>query len=175
MAMQKREMVLLGVMLALLAGAGAWCYGWMSEQRQAARAAATDLAQCRMHADAITNMGGKKKGSSDEATGEMELGKRVEAALAAARINPNSLDGVFSQPARAVGNSPYLLQPTTLPLRSVSLGQVAAFLYHLTDGTSLSVRDLRLTVPRGEASRSVWDAEATVTCLVSAPPKKTSR
>jgi hypothetical protein len=176
MAIQKREaMMLVGVTIALLAGAAAWCCGWMAQQRRAAQVAAADLAECRSHAGAIKSMRERVKVTSGGEAGDMELGKRIEAALAAAQIDANSLDGIFRQAARAAGDSPYLIQPTTLPLKSVSLGQLAALLYHLTDASGLVVRDIRLQVPRGEAAQTAWDAEVTMTCLLSAPPTRTRR
>jgi len=50
-----------------------------------------------------------------------------------------------------------------------TLGQLAAFLFHLTDGSGLSVRDLRLSIPRAADASSLWDAEATLTYLIYAP------
>jgi len=172
---RNREIVLVALMLVLLGGAAAWCYGWMGEQRRSSQAAATDLAECRSHAIAIRSLRSSGGGGLPQAGGQIELGKRVEAALAAAGIDSNCLSGVFSQQARPVDNSPYLVQPTTLLLRGVSLGELATLLYHLTDGSGLSVRDLRISIPRGDAAQIAWDAEATVTCLVSAPPTRSRR
>ncbi len=172
---RNRESVLIALMLVLLGGAAAWCYGWMCEQRRRAQAAAADLAECRSNAEAIRSLRGAGGGESPQAGGQVELGKRVEAALSTAGIDANCLSGVFSLQARAVDNSPYLIQPTTLLLRGVSLGQLAILLYHLTDGSGLSVRDLRISIPRGDAAQTAWDAEATVTCLVSAPPARARR
>jgi hypothetical protein len=176
MALQKRESVMLAAGAAVLLVAAAWwCHGWMTEKRRAAKVAAADLAECRSDAIAILSARGRVKTAPGGDAGETDLGRRVDLALAAAQINSDSLDGVIDQPPRPAGDSAYLIQPTRLRLSGVSLGQLSAFLYHLTDGSGLSVRDIRLQVPRGETARTAWDAEATVTCMVSAPPTRTRR
>jgi len=175
MTPQRREMALVAMLVATLTVAAGWCFGWMGEQRSAAEAAAADLAECRTHADFFKARRNKSTVSSAEDMGSLELGKRVETSMLAARIAPQSLDGIFTQPVRPAGDSAYMIQPATLPLKGVSLGQLADFLYDLTEDSGLAVREIRLQVPRGDVARTVWDAEATVTSLVYAPPTKTRR
>jgi hypothetical protein len=145
----------------------------MLGQRSRARTAADDLARCKALADAIRTLRDKPAVASAEAMGIQELGQRIEAACRRAGFQGPVLEGVYPQSARRVGDSPYLVKPTALALRGVTLPQVVAFLEHLTSGTGLSVRDVRLQTPHGDADHTVWDAEATVTYLMYAPVKKT--
>ena len=168
-----RQLVLTGMMVVLLAGAAAWGVRWTVEQRGRARTAAGDLDRCRELADAIRALRDKPAVASAEAMGIQELGRRIEAACRQAGFQSAALEGVFPQSARRAGESPYLVKPTALALRGVTLPQVVTFLYHLTNGSGLSVRDVRLQTPRGDAPQSVWDAEATVTYLMYAPVKET--
>jgi hypothetical protein len=170
-----RQIVLAGVMLVLLAAAAAWSVQWMVEQRGRARAASENLARCKQLADAIRALRNRPAVASAEAMGIQELGQRIEAACKQAKFEGAALEGVFPQSARRVGDSPYLVKPTALALRGVTLTQLVTFLHHLTDGSGLSVRDVRLRTPHGEAAHTVWDAEATVTYLMYAPVRKTGR
>jgi hypothetical protein len=104
--------------------------------------------------------------------GSQELGQRTEAALQKAQVAATALEGVYPQTVRPVGDSPYLQKPTVLALKGVTLRQLTSFLVALTDGSGLTVKDLRLRIPHGDAARDLWDAEVTLTCLIYEPPAK---
>ncbi|MFO8014764.1 MAG: hypothetical protein R6X20_15830 [Phycisphaerae bacterium] len=167
-----RQLVLAGVMVVLLAGGAAKGLHYMMTQRGRARQAADALASCRDLARDIRALRDKPAVASAEAMGIQELGRRIETACRQAGFEGAALEGVFPQSARRVGESPYLLKPTALALRGVTLPQLVTFLHHLTNGSGLDVRDIRLQTPHGDAPPSVWDAEATVTYLMYAPVKK---
>lgn len=168
----KRQVMLVGVMLAMLTVATAWSVQVMLADRAAANGAAADLAECRQLATSIEALRHKPRIAAAEDIGAVMLGQRITTASQQAQLPQQALDGIFPQSARRMGNSPYAQKPTTLVLRDVTLAQLVKFLYHLTEGESgLTVRDLRLRAPRGEtAGAEQWDAEATITCLIYQPP-----
>jgi hypothetical protein len=169
----KRQAVLFGLLAAALAACAAWNVHWMLGERRAARRAAEDLAACRDLARAIESLRAKPRVASTEGLDVQELGERIEAASRRAGLEASALVGRFPQAPRRIGDSPYLAKPTTLALRGVTLARLATFLFHLADGSGLTVRDLRLReAAGGDAPRDVWDAEATVTSLVYAPAGK---
>lgn len=170
-----RQLVLASVMVVLLAAAATWGTHWMMGQRNRARAASDDLTRCRDLARDIRVLRDKPAVASAEAMGIKELGRRIEAACSQAGFEGAALEGVFPQSARRLGDSPYLVKPTALALRGVTLPQLVTFLHHLTGGSGLSVRDVRLQTPHGDAPPTAWDAEATVTYLMYAPAKNTGR
>lgn len=170
MAPRKRQFILVSVMLAMLVIAAAWSIHWMLGQREVATLAADDLAACQSLAREIRQLRQKPSIAAASEIGGQELGARIEEASRLAQLSPTVLEGVFPQASRRLGDSPYLHKPTALALRGVSTMQLVTFLYHLTDHGGLSVHDLRLRTPRGDSTGKLWDAEATVTCLVYSPP-----
>ncbi len=172
MSQQKRQAVLVGIMLVLLAAAAVWSYGWMRDQRQGARLAREELIECRRLVREIEALKAKPAMASAEAMGIQKLGRRIESASRQANFEGAPLEGVFPQSARRVADSPYLRKPTALALRGVTFRQFVTFVYHLTDQSGLSVRDLRLRTPHGDGPRHLWDAEATVTYLIYEPPSQ---
>jgi hypothetical protein len=168
---RKRQAILVGVMMAMLAIAAVWSLGRMFEQRRSARRAATDLA-------AVTAMAQRMKGLRDQPAvasaqdmGVRELGTRIDEASGKAGLPRNALRSVDPRSARPVGDTPYLQKPTTLELQGVSLTQLASFLYHLTSEPGLVVRDLRIRSPRRDDVGSQWNAEATLTYLIYSPQR----
>jgi len=172
MTTDKRHAMLAAALLLLLAGAATWSTAWAFDRRDAARQAAEDVATCRRHAHQIETLRRKPAVASAEAMGTLELGRHIDDASRRADLDTSSLDGVFPQSPRRIGSSSYLETPTTLVLRRVTLRQATLFLYYLTDGSGMTVHDLRLRMPRNKADRDAWDAEATLTGLVYAPPPK---
>lgn len=175
MTAETRRAILIGVMLAMLVIAAAWNVLWMLEQRETARRAAQDLADCKALAGRIKALRDAPAVASVEVMGVQELGQRIEAASRRAGLAQDALEGVLPQSPRRVGNTPYVRKPTVLTLRGVTLHQVAMFLHHLTADSELSVRDLRLRIPHGDAPRDVWDAETTLTYLMYVPTATAAR
>lgn len=172
----KQQATLVCMVLAMLALTATWSVRAMMTRRAAALIAADDLGECGRLAASIESLRDKPKIASAQDMGIELLGQRIAAASQQAKLDPQSLEGVYPQGPRRLGNTPYVQKPTTLTLRNVKLPQLAAFLYHLTEGESgLNVRDLRLRVPRGDSPSDVWDAEATITCLIYQPPADTHR
>jgi hypothetical protein len=159
-------------MFVLLAGAAGWSANWMAAQRAVARSAARDLAECKRLAEQIRELRRKPNVASSEALGDQELGKRIAEASRQARFDSVPADVLHPAPRR-VGDSPYLRKPTVLRLDKVALPQLVVFLYQVTEESSLNVRSLKLTAPRGEANARVWDARVTLTYLIYEPASST--
>ncbi len=164
--------ILAGAALTVLAGVSVWSIFWMARQRADAQTAAEDRSECRSLARTIALLRDRPTVAATEDMGTERLSARIEAARAQAQFAGRELDGVFPQPPRRLGDSPYLEAPTSLVLRGVTLARLAAFLHYLSDGSGLNVRDLVLRAPRGDAPRDTWDAEATLTYLIYAPVGK---
>ncbi len=173
MIANRRLAVLLGLMVTTLAVVALWNVRWMAEQRRAARFAMADLRACEQLADRIASLRLEPIVAASQDMGIQELGERIEQAQQRARMTGPALEGVFPQAARRVGDTPYMVKPTALSLRGVTLTQLCTFLYHLTHESGLNVRDLRLRSPRGDVSADQWDAEATLTYLIYSPPAAT--
>lgn len=168
----RRKTILVGLMLVLLAGGVAWSAQGMLAKRQAAQYAAEDLAACRRLAEEIESFRGRPAVAASQALGVRELGERIEAALTQAAMAGGAIEGIYPQPTRRLGQTPYLQKPTALALRGVPLEQLAVFLHTLTAQSGLSVRDLRLRTPHGDPSPGVWNAEVTIVYLIYAPASK---
>ena len=169
---QKRQILLVSVMLGMLAIAAMWSLSRASEQASNAQYAMDDLTECQRLADSIAAFRSKPTIASAKVKEDYEMGARIDDASKKANLPPDSLQGLFPQSARRRGRSSYLEKPTSLALRDVSLPQLATFLHHLSDNTGLTVRDVRIRTPHGSESGNRWDAEATVTYLIYQPTTK---
>ena len=98
-----------------------------------------------------------------------ELGQQIDAAAKQAQLNLASLARVDPQPVQRVGNLPYVQKSTSLVFRKVELRSLSSFLYNLTNSPGMTVRQLRLRVPLGDVAPTLWDVDATITCLIYAP------
>jgi len=172
----RRKGILIGVMVAMFTIAALWNANWMFRQRALAQRASVDLAESQQLAAAIASLREQPAVASDEVMGVQALGTKIVAASQRARLNIGEDDQavsefIYPQPPRRMGDSPYMIKPTALTLREISLEQLVTFLYHLTDEAGLSVRDLRLRTPHSATSEHLWDAEATLTYLIYTPPE----
>lgn len=166
----RRQGMLIGLMLLMLAVGAGWSVNRMLTARAEAGLAAADRAEARRVAEAIVALRDQPAVAATRAMGERQLIQRIETAAADVGLPADALEGTFPQNARRVGDSPYLRKPTAITLRAVSLEQLTAFLAELTAESNLTVDDLRLRVPHGDNDGELWDAEATITYLIYSPP-----
>ncbi|MFP4139700.1 MAG: hypothetical protein ACOCZU_06160 [Planctomycetota bacterium] len=171
MSPRKRQRILVGIMLAMLAVAALWSLSYLFEQRADAERAAGELSACRVLARRMTALRDKPAVASAKDVGVRELGTRIDAASAKARLGRQALRSVDPGSPRAMDDTPYLLKPTTLELQGVTLPQLTSFLYHLTSEPGLVVRDLRIRNPRRDSEGADWNAEATLTWLIYSPQR----
>jgi len=175
MSQAKRQMMLLGVMLAMGAIAVVWQVNWMRQQREQARYAAEDLFACQKIAESIASLREQPAVASEKDMGVQALGRRIETASRQAHLSGSFLEGVFPQSPRRLGDTPYVTKPTELRLRGVAFRPLLIFLYHLTDESGLDVRAIRLSSPRGDAADDVWDTEVTLSYMIYSPSSRTDR
>jgi len=170
MTAARRQAVLVGVMLIMLALAAGWSMNRMFTARAAAAAAAADREAAKRMAEAMVDLRDQPAVAATRAMGERQLLQRLAEAAGKAGLPGDVIEGTFPQSARRVGDAPYRRKPTAISLRPMPLDQLTAFLYHLTAASNLTVHDLRLRAPRdAEAGQNIWEAEATITYLIYSP------
>ncbi len=175
MTPQKRRAILIGVMVAMIFAAAIWNVRWMMRRRRSANSAAGEHAACKEIKRQIELLRDRPAVASTEALASQELGEKIAQAARKARLSNGPPRDVFPQAGRPVGDTPYLIKPTLLTLREVSLQQLVAFLYHLTQDSGLNVRDLRIWIPHGREVKNVWSSEVTITYLIYKPSSTETR
>jgi hypothetical protein len=166
------------IAIALLA-ALAWSYGRLSDSRAAAVAAAHDLADCRAMIAHIESLRRRPAVAGARELAAADLSRRIADAARTARIDERAIERIEPEPARRVGDTDYREVATQVRLRNLSLHQVFAFFHALgstpaTSATaSLSLREVRLSAPRGDETSDRWTVESTVTYTVYAPRTET--
>lgn len=169
MTPSRRQVLLVGITLALLALVSIWSVDWMKQQRTAAQLSTTDLHEASNLARTIQTLRKQPTIATDRNMGAGELGERIEQASRESNLELSSLESVQPRNPRRVDDSPYLHQPTVLRFRDLTLRQLVGFLHHLTDQSGLHVQSLRLMSPPGAPSDDHWDAEATLIELIYKP------
>jgi hypothetical protein len=168
-----------GVLVGLL-GTALWSYGRLADARDAAAAAADNLATCRDLAGQIESLRRRPSLAGSRELKEEELTSRIDRAAAAAKFDEGSLDRIEPGPPRRLGETPYRETPTVVYLRRVTLRQLFTFLHALAgDGAStggLHVRRVDLSAPRDapDADGDRWNVETTLAQLVYAPKSVSS-
>lgn len=172
MMSNKRQLFFICVMAIMLVITALWNINWMIREKENAKRASEDLVECKKITRDIESLRKKPAVASTEVMAIQELGERIEAASQKAKFSGPLLEGVFPQSTRRIEDSSYLQKPTTLAFREIPLLQLATFLYHLTDGSQLVVKDLRLRCPHGKDTQDLWNAEVTLIYLIYSPPTK---
>lgn len=169
MSNPKRQVFLIAVMLVLLALVAGWSVNRMRTARYQAQREARYLAECEAYAKRIKTLRDKPAVASAQKLKEQKLGPFMSEAWRKAGLPGSPPETVSPKAARRIGDSPYKRKPTAIPMRRIALPDLTSFLYHLTDGTGLRVRELRLTAPDRDSHNNRWDAQVTVTYLVHEP------
>lgn len=170
---QKRQAVLVGLMLVLLALAAGWSSLRMAEQRRAAASSARELAESRQIAkriEALREQDAVASADPDRARQEQNLAQQIDRAGTSAGLVGDWRRGIDHKPARRVGDTPYTRKPAVLLTRGLTLDQLGALMHELTYDSPLTVSELRLSTPSGEPRGKRWDADVTLTYLIYDPP-----
>jgi len=168
--MNRRSMNIL-LPLAVIAGlfgVAGWSVSEMFAAQTDARRAAETLGQCAEVARQIERLRDGPEIASNQAIDTQLIARRVQDS--AKKAGFNDIELIDSDPARRIGDSAYLRQPTTVSLRGVTLQQTAVFLYHLTDDPRMTVGELRLRSPHDQLTGRQWNVEATAYYLIYSPP-----
>lgn len=170
-----RQNILAAVLTVALIGMAGWSFGQLRSGRAAAETAARSLSDCEAIASQIRSLTERPAAAAAAELQVSLLTKGIERAAQSARLSPQSLVRISPQPLRRLADTAYQEKPTQLELRGLSLQQLMAFIHILsTDGSGLRVSALRVAAPRGQEESELWDAQATLTYLVYAPPIKTT-
>ncbi|MFZ5828652.1 MAG: hypothetical protein ACOY3P_01120 [Planctomycetota bacterium] len=169
-----RTMNLAGWFVLVLLG----IFVWLEAGRQAAawRRSAATAKECQRLAGEIELLRKRPRLAGLAADSPRAITSRAEEALRLAELPVASLVRIEPQSPVRLGDSAYLLRPTRLELRRVTLEQAIRFAYHMAEeGQGASIRDLRLTAleePGDPANQGLWNAEAVLTQLIFSPIRR---
>lgn len=169
----KRSWMIVGLG-ALLFVVNLLAYLELSASQASARAAADNLAECKVIAGDIANLRRQPSKVTLEAHSATELSSQVEQAMKFAQLRANCLVRVDPQPARRMAVGDFKEQATSLELRSVSLKQLIHFLHKLeTGGAGLRTKSLQMASVKAatEATTETWNVQVVLTSLIFAPKK----
>jgi len=173
MIRSRREVVMLGVLTALLAVAALWAWGRCAAARADCGSAGTELAECRRLADRIEHLRHRPNRAGAETLQLSVLTRRIEQAAAAAGIASGRIERIWPDQPRRVGETVYREMPTRVVVKGIDTRQLATFLHALAGTTpGLWTRSLRLRTPRGQEDGPTWDVEAVVSYLIYDPPSR---
>ena len=171
---EKRQAVLVAVMLAMMIVGVAWSTLRMLDHRRAAADAAEDTASCVGLADQITQLRGQGAiaTASDQADEQQqELAGAVNRAAQQANLDTQWQQGMRIEHKRAVriDDTPYMRKPALLIMKGLTLEQLTALLHHLTYDSAYTAEQIQLDAPSGEDTGNRWDADVTLTYLIYSP------
>lgn len=169
---QRRQSVLIGVMLAMMLVAAGWSTVRMFGYWRDAAYAAEDLQRCEQLADQIKqyqNQDAFASTGDDAALQEQKLAQRVNEAAQKANLTGSWQQGIEHRREVRIDDSPYLRKPAVLITRGLTLSQLALLLHHLTQDSPYTAEQLQLRTPPGEEAGNRWDADVTLTYLIYAP------
>jgi hypothetical protein len=175
--MTTRERMLVGLTLAAaLCGGVAVGGARLVSAREAADAAAADLAECRRLAGTIEARRGTPsapRADARDADSGAEVTRRIESAAKSAGLPAGGIERIEPAPVRPVDNGRGARgvseKPTVVQLRGVTLRQALTF-FHAVGGAgrpSLQVSQARLTAASEGGAGDRWAVESTLTYPVS--------
>jgi hypothetical protein len=172
--MTARERMLVGVTLAAaLCGGMAVGAVRLAAAREAADAAAADLAECRRLAGTIESpraLSIARHADARAGDAGTEVTRRVESAAKSAGLPAGAIERIEPAPVRPLENATgggrgASEKPTTVQLRGVSLRQALTF-FHVVAGagrSSLRLSQVRLTAAPADDANDRWAVESTLT------------
>jgi type II secretory pathway component PulM len=168
---QKRQAVLVAVMLVLLAITVLWSYGRYAEARDRAAAAEENTAAVEALAESIESLR-RRPTMGVQALADTQLTAMIETSARAAGFDPETVVlSIRPQPDRRVENTPYRQKTTELRLQHLTLRQLVQFLHDLSSrNPGLRIDGLQLSSPTGEGSTATWTVDPlTLSYLIYAP------
>ncbi|MBX2851916.1 MAG: hypothetical protein KTR15_09245 [Phycisphaeraceae bacterium] len=169
---QRRQAVLIGVMLGMLCVTAGWSTLRMLGERRAAVNAAQDLQTCERLVDEIDRLQDRDAVASsqgDTAYQEQQLAERINEAASKATLSGNWQQGIEHRREVRIDDTPYLRKPAVLVTRGLTLHQLALLLHHLTYDSPYTADHLQLRTPPGEQAGGRWDADVTLSYLIYSP------
>lgn len=174
MTASRRLQLQLLVLLVLLSVLSVAAYLHMARQQAAARDAVTQLAEARQLVQQIESLRDRPVLAGVQEMPPTDLAQLVEESAQKANLDVAQIVRIWPEPARRIGQSPYLEKPTQILLRNATLEQFTRFLAHVIQSPyRLRVSALRLSAPRDRDAAATgpdrWTAEVTLTYLLYAP------
>ncbi len=171
--MTRRMSIQLALLAALLVLTAVWSYGGMARGRRRALAAAADTADCARMAARIRRAAVRPVKASEFERLATETTGIIERSARSAQIPADRLVRISPEPPQRLGESVYKEKPTAVLLKSVSMKQLVVMMHTLVAAEfGLNVKSLRLSAPRPDETRDLWNAEMVVTYLIYAPPRE---
>ncbi|QNN21552.1 hypothetical protein HED60_04440 [Planctomycetales bacterium ZRK34] len=172
MSPQRRQLVLITTLLAMLLAVVAWSYSAMSQAKANASATAKDLAECSKLAQMIQQTRRQPQLVGDHELAFTDLSRQIEEAAEKQGIHTDAIVRISPEPARRLGRTAYREQPTRIELRQATLKQLLGLMHQLTaTSPSLRIRGIRLSAPRSESDDQTWNTEFTLSHLQYSPDK----
>lgn len=169
---QRRQVILIAVMLGMMLLLAGWSTASMLGHRNDARYAAQDLRRCQQLADQIKQHQSQDAVAStgdDAAMQEQKLAQRISEAAKQANLTGPWQQGIEHRREIRIEDSPYMRKPAVLITRGLTLHQLSLLLHHLTADSPYTAEQLQLRTPPGEETGNRWDADVTLTYLIYSP------
>ncbi len=167
-----RRTILLLILAGLLGISALWAYQEMTDQRQAARRAAIDLAECRKAAERIEALRRQPALAQQNQRATNETIGLIEKSAKAAGLTEAMLVRTVPEHPQRLGDTVYLEKPTRVQLKKISLVQFVEMTHRiLTDRNRLHAKAMHISAPSAEDTGSLWNVELVLTYLIYDPPK----
>ncbi|QDT08817.1 hypothetical protein [Planctomycetes bacterium K23_9] len=167
----RHPLTLFTVLLVAGTLAVAFFYQGYASAVRADQKAQTDLSRVEELAKNMAAAKARPRLAALEVEPPDRISRRVNEALEAAEISPESLLSIDPQPVSRIGRSDYQNRATQIVLQEVTLKQLVEFTRSLRDeADGMDTRDLSLT-PRtsNSVNEEFWDVRLTLTQRIFSP------
>lgn len=169
---QRRQTVLIGIMLGMMCLVVGWSTLRMLDDRQGAVRASQDLYDCQQLVASIKDLKSQEAVASeggDTTLQEQELAQRINEAASKANLSGPWQQGIEHRREVRIEDSPYMRKPAVLVTRGLTLHQLAMLLHHLTHDSPYTAEQLQIRTPPGEDTGGQWDVDVTLSYLIYSP------
>jgi len=166
---ENRLPLFLFVGLAILAF---WLYGELERAHRGALVEATNAKESQDYSSRIIDLKKRPELVADRMSTTAQIAQSVEMAMQEAAIPAAKLVRIEPRSAIRFERTSFLLQPSHIELREISMEQLIRFLHILSTRNRLDATDLRLHAPRGTVTESgpeLWNAELVLTNTIYFP------
>ncbi len=161
---------LITLMLLLFTVIAGWSYYHMVNIKRSAIHTSIELSDCLQLAAEIKTMERDPQRAQSDILAHTDLTRRIEGAAGSVNISSDSLNRIDALPPRPVSKLPYEEHATRVSMDQVTLPQIVGFLHRLSNQTQdLTVKELKLTAPRGEEVGNSWQVDATLSYFIYKP------
>ena len=170
--MNRRRLVLFGLLVALMGIATVWAYDGMVSARRSAVDANDDLVACRRMTAGIESYQKRPVKAAEHVQLATETTGLIEKSAKDASIDLRNLIRITPEPPRRVGDTVYKEKITFVHLKNTTLKQLVALVHNLIGAQQkLQVKTIRIAAPQVDDTGSWWTVELSLTYLIYEPPK----